>query len=205
MRRIATLLISIIAPFNFSAAEPYTFTPTDYLEYGIYFSPRAAGPMKRVTKLMTIRTGDIKTWYARYNPQLKDIPGLTQNLRLSTPRGSVEVNRQDDIGLTVSRDIYKVRGYKQTKRLDVRFQNATCTDTNGVKSSCVVDLVLTMDKPELIGTNSSRTLRITTSTGLSFTYRSAERALRERFDRRVLARSAVIANYAWDWRRGDEE
>ena len=186
-----TLLLSSQA-----AAAPYSFTDQDFIEYGIYFSP---GSRQRATKLLTIRFGNINGWYAKYFPDIKDIPPQQQTLRLRTRRGSVVVNRKDNLGSTVTRDTYNETKRTGTKRLDVSFQNATCTDVSGVRSPCSANLVLVTDGPDIGASRERRTLTITTSTGLSFTYRS----------RRYVAgtpytpadfRAAVINNYAWEWR-----
>jgi hypothetical protein len=183
-----------------AAAAPYTFTQQDYIEYGIYFSP---GGRQNAHKLLTIRFGDIKGWYAKYQPGFKDIPTQQQTLRLRTRRGSVVVNRKDNVGLTVTRDTYNEKKRTGTKRLDVNFQNATCTDAAGLSSPCTVDLVLITDGPDIGASRERRTLTITTSTGLSFTYRTRRRVAGTPYTPADF-RAPVVSNYAWEWRPGFE-
>ena len=201
MKKIATALFTALLPLLQATAEPYTFTPEDYLEYGIYFSPRAEGQSIGAVKLLNIRFGNIEGYYAEYAPQVKEVPSRAQALRLVTGRGSVRVNRKDNEGLTVTRDTYKVGKFLKTKRLEVRFEKASCTDAQGITSPCVANLVLTADAPDKGIVRAARTLEITTSTGLSFRYRARRR---DGSAQSGLTRSAVINNYAWEWRAGNK-
>jgi len=178
-----------------ASAAPYTFTEQDFIEYGIYFSP---GGRDRATKLLTIRFGDITGYYAEYFPQVKEVPTPKQTLRLKTARGSVVVNRNDNSGLTVTRDTWNEKKRTGTKRLEVNFQNATCTDAAGLSSPCVVDLLLTTDGPDKGVSRARRTMTITTSTGLSFTYRSRRRDGGMPYTPADF-RAPTINNYAWEW------
>lgn len=183
-------------------AAPYEFTDKDYIEYGIYFSPRASQTPKR-PKMLTIRFGDIKGWYDRFAPQVRHIPSPKQQLNIATSRGSVSLNRNDNLGLKVARETYKPDGAGGTKRLEVTFQNATCSQPGTGRVPCAVELLLTTDYQDKGVVRSPRTLVVTTSTGLSFRFRSIRRdgfqpLTREL--RRLINRSPVINNYAWEWR-----
>jgi hypothetical protein len=202
MKKLIVTVVAAMAPILSAIADPYTFTPQDYLEYGIYFAPRGSGPVSS-GKLLNLRFGDIEGWYARYLPEFK-APSRKQLLRLVTGRGSVRVNRNDNVGLTVSRDTYKVGSRSSTKRLEVRFENATCTDADGASSACVVNLLLTVDGPDRGVIREPRTLVITTSTGLSFRYRTVRRDGGKPLNLPLLRRTPVINNYAWEWRAGQE-
>jgi hypothetical protein len=185
-------------------AAPYTFTSQDFIEYGIYFSP--GGRHTRAVKLLTVRFGDIDAYYNKFFPDVnpKHIPGQAQTLRLRTPRGSVIVNRNDNVGLSVTRDTWNEKKRTGTKRLDVSFQNATCTDAAGVASPCAADLVLTTEGPDKGVVRPRRVLTITTSTGLSFTYRTRLRDGGKPFTPADF-RAPVVNNYAWEWRPAYEE
>ncbi len=200
MKRIVEALLAsvLLAPLSV-AAEPYTFTPDDYIEYGIYFSARGSSTNKR-GKLLTLRFGDTAAYYARFFPEASEVPTSEQQLRLKTKRGSVRVNRNDNSGITVTRDTYNERRRTGTKRLEVRFENGTCTDQGGVESPCVVDLLLVTDAPDKGVVYAPRTLTITSSTGLSFRYRSPRRDGGKPLNLPLLRRSPAIANYAWEWR-----
>jgi hypothetical protein len=187
-----------------AVAAPYTFTPSDYIEYGIYFSPR--GSLRPPNpKLLTIRFGDIERYYAEYFPQVKEVPTRKQQLRLSTPRGSIWINRNDNEGLTVVRDTYRSRGRGGTKLLDVHFEGAQCRDAAGTVSTCSVTLLLTTEGPDRGVSRRSRTLQITSSTGLSFRYKSVGYDGGKPLNLPLLNRTPVISNYAWEWRPGDAE
>jgi hypothetical protein len=187
-----------------AVAEPYTFTPDDYIEYGIFFAPRGRN---QSWKLLDLRFGNIRGWYGEYFPAITDIPSQKQSLRLVTPRGSVRVNRNDSEGLSVTRDTYtrdrrSGRGpmvILGTRRLEVNFQNGTCKDAEGSTSACSVNLVLTTDGPDRGVKREARTLSITTSTGLQFRYRSIRSDGGKPLNRAALRRSSVITNYAWQW------
>lgn len=188
-------------------AAPYEFTSKDYIEYGIYFAPRASERVKR-PKLLTIRFGDIEAWYQRFVPKVRDIPALKQQLNIATSRGSVSVNRNDNEGLRVARETYKPEGKGGTKRLEVTFQNGTCSQPGLGRVPCSVELLLTTDDADKGVNRSPRTLTITTSTGLNFSYRSLRQDgfqpfTRER--RRQISRSPVINNYAWEWRYAEDK
>jgi len=198
-------LVSMCSALLFSTspawAAPYTFTEQDFIEYGIYFS---AGPRDRGGKLLTIRSGNIEGYYAEYFPEVKEVPTQKQALRLRTSRGSVIVNRNDNVGLTVTRDTWNEKKRTGTKRLEVNFQDATCTDAAGLSSPCVVDLLLTTDGPDKGVKRARRTLTISTSTGLSFTYRARRRDGGKPFTPADL-RSPVVNNFAWEWRPGVQD
>jgi hypothetical protein len=81
----------------------------------------------------------------------------------------------------------------------VTFQNGTCTDAAGVSSSCVVHLLLTTKKPDRFVTRQPRLLKITTSTGLSFRYKSLLVDGGKPFPINI-EQYPVINNYAWEWR-----
>lgn len=198
-----TSLAALVSSISAAVAAPYTFTPSDYIEYGIYFSPRGSIRLPN-PKLLTIRSGDIEGYYAEYFPTIKEIPTRKQQLRLSTPRGSVSINRNDNEGLTVTRETYQPKGRGGTKLLDVRFEGARCRDAQGVESTCSVTLLLTTDGPDRGVNRRSRTLRITTSTGLSFRYKSVGQDGGKPLNRPLLNRTPVINNYAWQWRPGEE-
>lgn len=204
--RNATLFILALGVFLTStplaSAAPYTFTPQDFIDYGIYFSPRGSLQFPH-RKLLTIRFGNIEGWYAEYIPGFKNIPKPTQQLRLSTPRGSVRVNRNDNVGLTVTRDTYRSKGRGGTKLLDVSFERGRCRDASGVLSQCAVTLRLTTDGPDRGVVRQSRTLRITTSTGLKFRYRSVAVDGGKPLNRPLLDRTPVIINFATEWRAGE--
>lgn len=203
MKKAALLLVSILlAPLSL-AAEPYTFTPNDYIEYGIYFSARGSSTNSH-KKLLTLRYGDIEAYYASVLPEVSKVPTPKQELRLSTKRGSVRVNRNDNIGVTVTRDTHNERRRTGTKRLEIRFENATCTDQAGVTSPCVVDLLLVTERPDKGVVRQPRTLTITTSSGLTFRYRSVRRDGGKPLNLPLLRRTPSIANYAWEW-RGPQE
>lgn len=190
---VAVLLISGGA----ASAAPYTFTERDFIEYGIYFS---AGRRDPGGKLLTIRFGDIRGYYAEYFPFVKEVPTVKQRLRLRTSRGSVLVNRNDNEGLSVVRDTWNERKRTGTKRLEVRFEQATCIDPTGAKSGCSVDLLLTTAGPDKGVVRERRTLTIKTSTGLSFTYRTRRRDGGRPYTPADF-RAPVVNNYAWEWRR----
>lgn len=177
-------------------AAPYTFTPSDFIEYGIYFAERGDG---RASKLLTIRFGDIEGYYREYFPRYKP-PSRKQRLRLATSRGTVRVNRNDNDGLTVIRDTWNARRRTGTKRLEVNFTHGTCTDAAGVTLGCSVNLVLTTDGPDRGVVHERRRLTITTSTGLEFRYRSLRRDGGKPLNLPALNRSPVVVNYAWEWR-----
>jgi hypothetical protein len=197
-------LVSMCGALLFSTspawAAPYTFTEQDFIGYGIDFS---AGPRDRGGRLLTILSGNIEGYYAEFFPEVKEVPSRKQALRLRTSRGSVIVNRNDDVGLTVTRDTWNEKKRTGTKRLEVNFQNATCTDADGLSSPCVVDLLLTTDGPDKGVIRARRTLTITTSTGLSFTYRARRRNGGKPFTRADL-RSPVVNNFATEWRPGTQ-
>ncbi len=194
----SVLMVLLTGPrANMASAEPYTFTPDDYIEYGIYFSE---GRQSHATKLLTLRYGDITGWYQEYYPEIEDIPSPRQSLSLKTARGSVIVNRNENVGVTVTRDTYNERKRTGTKRLEVRFEKATCIDRSGTRSRCVAELLLKTNGPDRGTVRQRRILRITTSTGLNFTYRS----LRSDGGKPLppaLRYSPAINNYAWEWRR----
>jgi hypothetical protein len=183
-----------------AAAAPYTFTEQDYIEYGIYFSP---GNRQKAVKLLTIRFGDIEGWYAKFIPEAKSIPTRKQSLRFRTRRGSVIVNRNDNIGLSITRDTHNEKKRMGTKRLEVSFQDATCTDAAGVSSPCSANLLLTTSGPDKGASRERRILTITTSTGLSFTYRTRRRVAGTPYTPADF-RAPVVNNYAWEWRPGFE-
>jgi len=178
-------------------AAPYTFTAQDYIEYGIYFSPRGADFS---TKLLTVRAGDINGYYAKFFPSIKDIPSQRQSLELKTPRGAVRVRRNDNVGLVVIRDTHNSKKRQGTKRLDVTFERGICTHVDGNSSGCAVHLRLTTNKPDIDTVRQSRTLRITTSTGLSFRYKSLFTDGGKPLNLPALNRSPSIVNFAWEWR-----
>jgi hypothetical protein len=107
--------------------------------------------------------------------------------------------------LTVTRDTWNERKRRGTKRLEVRFENAQCTDVAKVTTPCSVDLLLTTDAPDVGVVHQPRTLVITTSTGLSFRYRTIRRDGGKPLDRAAFNRSPVVNNYAWEWRPNFEE
>jgi hypothetical protein len=183
-------------------AVPYTFTPSDYIEYWIWFSPRGSISLKN-PKLLHLRFGDIEGFNAKYFPSIKKVPSRKQQLRLSTPRGSIWISRNDNEGLTVVRDTYQAGGGGGTKLLDVRFEGARCRDAQGTESTCSVTLLLTTDGPDKGVKRQSRTLRISTSTGLSFRYKSVGTDGGKPLNLPLLRRTPVINNYAWDWRPGE--
>jgi hypothetical protein len=191
---LSVSLLSCTAVF----AEPYTFTAQDFIEYGIYFSPSGGA---RSSKLLTLRAGDITGYYAKYFPSIKDVPSQRQALELVTPRGTVRVRRNDNVGLVVIRDTHNSKKRIGTKRLDVTFERGICTDADGNSSRCAVHLRLTTNKPDSITLRQSRTLRITTSTGLSFRYKSLTYDGGKPFPP-ALNRTPAINNYAWEWRAG---
>jgi hypothetical protein len=178
-------------------ADPYTFTKQDFIEYGIYFSPRST---VRSTKLLTLRAGDITGYYAKFFPSIKDVPSQRQALQLTTLRGAVRVRRNDDTGLVVIRDTHNSKKRIGTKKLDVTFENGICTDAAGTSSPCAVHLLLTTNKPDKNTLRQSRTLRITTSTGLSFRYKSLSYDGGKPLNLPALNRTPAINNYAWEWR-----
>jgi hypothetical protein len=196
MNRILLALSALFLSVNAASAAPYTFTPDDYIEYGIYFS---AGPRVRAGKLLTVRYGNITGYYANFFPSIKEIPTQRQSLRLRTPRGSVIVNRDDNVGLSVTRDTHNEKKRIGTKRLDVTFENATCIDAARVSSPCSVALVLTTDGIDVGASRTRRVLTITTSTGLSFTYRTRPRKAGTPYTAADL-RAPVVSNYALEWR-----
>ncbi len=201
---VASVLCTLLVCSDAAVAEPYAFTEQDYIEYGIYFSP--GGRRTRAVKLLTVRFGDIDAYYNKFFPDLnpKHIPGPQQTLRLKTSRGSVVVNRDDNVGLSVARDTWNEKKRTGTKRLDVSFQNATCTDAAGVSSPCAADLVLTTEGPDKGVVSPRRVLTITTSTGLSFTYRTRLRDGGKPFTPADF-RAPAVSNYAWEWRPAYEK
>jgi hypothetical protein len=199
-RYLRVIFVLVSVPF-FASAEPYTFTSSDYIEYGIYFSAHGASTYSS-GKLLTLRYGDIDGWYTRYFPTLKNIPRPTQRLRLITSRGAVRVDRNENSGVTVTRDTHDAIRRTGTKSLHIRFEAGTCTDATGITSPCVVDLSLTTKAPDKGTVRQSRILTITTSTGLSFRYRSARRDGSKPLNLPLLRRTPAINNYAWEWRPG---
>jgi hypothetical protein len=195
MVRVLLVSCALFLSVDAALAAPYTFTPADHIEYGIYFG----APRVRAGKLLTIRYGDINWFYAKYFPWVKTVPTRKQTLRLRTPRGSVIVNRNDNVGLTIARETHDEKKRQGTKRLEVSFQHATCTDAAGISSPCSAELILTTDGPDRGVVRPPRTLTITTSTGLSFTYRS-----RLQDGGRPITpaqrRAPTINNYAWEGR-----
>jgi hypothetical protein len=199
MKYLNTLFLSLSISVLASTAvfaEPYTFTAQDFIEYGIYFSPNGRA---RSTKLLTLRAGDIKGYYAKYFPTFKDVPSQRQALELVTPRGTVRVRRNDNVGLVVIRDTHNSKKRIGTKRLDVTFEKGKCTDEAGNTSPCSIHLRLTTNKPDVMTVRQSRTLRISTSTGLTFRYKSLTYDGRKPFPP-DLNRTPAITNYAWEWR-----
>jgi hypothetical protein len=182
-----------------AAADPYTFTPEDYIEYGIYFSARGSTTSSR-GKLLTLRYGDIEGYYAAVIPEAREVPTPKQLLRLRTARGTVRVDRSDNSGVSVTRDTYNDVRRSGTKRLEIRFDNGVCTDREGLTSACIVDLLLITDGPDKGVVRSPRTLTITTSTGLSFRYRSIRTDGGKPLNLPLLRRTPTINNYAWEWR-----
>jgi len=207
-RLLVFLSLCLVSFFEASAfAAPYEFTNKDYIEYGIYFSPRASERVKR-PKLLTVRFGDIEGWYKRFIPGFREIPSLKQQLNIATSKGSVSVNRNDNEGLRVARETYKPDGKGGTKRLEVTFQNGTCSQPGLGRVPCSVELLLTTDDADKGVNRSPRTLTITTSTGLIFRYRSIRYDVSKPFTRerrRQISRSPVINNYAWEWRYAGDE
>jgi hypothetical protein len=200
MRGKIWALVALLCSAGPSAhAAPHTFTSEDYIEYGIYFAPRGNFRGK-AHKLLDLRFGNIEGYYARYLPRIKDIPSRRQRLKLVTSRGSVRVNRPDDAGVTVTRDTWNEKKRRGTKRLEVRFENAQCTNAQKLSSPCVVDLLLTTDAPDVGVVHERRTLEITSSTGLSFRYRTIRRDGGKPLNRAAINRSPVVNNYAWEWR-----
>jgi len=207
MKNGAVSIVSVIALLmtcmSASEAEPHTFTSRDYIEYFIWFSPRGSETPKK-PKLLNIRFGDMEYWYAKYFPWVKGVPSQKQELWLSTPRGSIAIDRDDNEGLVVTRETYKPSGGGGTKLLDVRFEGARCRDAEGVESKCSVTLLLTTDRPDRGVKRRSRTLRITSSTGLSFRYKSVGSDGGKPLNLPLLNRTPSIVNFAWEGRRGDE-
>ena len=207
MKNGAVSIISVIALLmtcmSASEAEPHTFTSRDYIEYWIWFSPRGSETPKK-PKLLNIRFGDMGYWYAKYWPWVKEVPSQKQELWLSTSRGSIAINRDDNEGLVVTRETYKPSGGGGTKHLDVRFEGARCRDAGGVESTCSVTLLLTTDGPDRGVKRRSRTLQVTSSTGLSFRYKSVGSDGGKPLNRPLLNRTPSIVNFAWEGRRGDE-
>lgn len=199
IKKISLFFVSLVLVPLAAAAAPYTFTPEDFIEYGIYFSARGSTTGSR-GKLLTLRYGDIEGYYARFFRDIREIPTPKQLLRLRTARGAVRVDRNDSSGVSVTRDTYNEKRRTGTKRLEIRFDNGTCTDRDGVESPCVVDLLLLTDGPDKGVVHEARTLTITTSTGLSFRYRSIRRDGGKPLNLPLLRRSPVINNYAWEWR-----
>lgn len=189
---VAVLLI----PGTWVSAEPYTFTQRDFIEYGIYFS---AGRRDPGGKLLTIRFGDIRGYYAEYLPFVKVVPTVKQRLRLKTSRGTVLVNRNDNEGLSVMRDTWNERKRTGTKRLEVRFEHGICIGPTGTSSACSVDLTLATGGPDKGVVRARRALTIKTSTGLSFTYRTRLRDGGRPYTPADF-RAPVVNNYAWEWR-----
>jgi hypothetical protein len=204
MKPLATLLLGLfLAPASL-AAEPYTFTPEDFIEYGIYFSAPDSATRSN-GRLLTLRYGDIEAYYAFYNyfPE-QGVPSPKQELRLRSSRGSVRVNRNDNVGVTVTRDTHNERRRWGTKRLEIRFENGTCTDSEGVVSSCVIDLLLVTKRPDRGVVREPRTLTVTTSTGLRFRYRSLRQDGGKPIDLALRRISPHINNFAWEWRPTDQ-
>jgi len=197
----ASICGALLFCISSASAAPYTFTKEDFIGYGIDFS---AGPRDRGGRLLTILSGNIEGYYAEVFPEVKEVPTQKQALRLRTSRGSVIVNRNDNVGLTVTRDTWNEKKRTGTKRLEVNFQDATCTDAAGLSSPCVVDLLLTTDGPDKGVKRARRTLTISTSTGLSFTYRARRRDGGKPFTPADL-RSPVVNNFAWEWRPGVQD
>lgn len=203
MSKLLFALASSFVTTTCALAAPYTFTPDDYIEYGIYFAPR--GDFRgKAHKLLELRFGNIEGYYAEYFPDFKDVPSRRQSLKLVTRRGAIRVNQNDSVGVTVTRDTWNEKKRTGTKRLEVRFENAQCTDTGGVTQPCVVDLLLTTDGADKGIVRQPRTLILTSSTGLSFRYRSILQTGGPIRDRAAQNRAAVINNYAWEWRPGLE-
>lgn len=194
--RLAVTL-GVVGTGSPALAAPYTFLPSDYLEYGIYF---AEPGVTHGSKLLTLRYGDIDRYYATFYPDIRDIPSPCQRLFLRTDRGSVAVDREDNLGLQVMRDTFNSKKRTGTKRLSVRFRKGVCRDERGKRSRCAVKLLLTSDGPDEGVIREPRTLRISTSTGLRFRYRSIRTDGSRPLDRDALRRSATITNYAWEWR-----
>jgi hypothetical protein len=192
---LGTALLSLVLS-NQAAAAPYNFTPQDYIAYGIYFSP---GGRQRATKLMDIRFGNIKGYYNEYLRTAKEAPTTLQYLNLKTKQGSVFINENNDQGLSVTRDVYNLVERSGTKRLDVSFNSATCTDSSGLKARCAVTLTLTTDGPDKGASSARRTMTIRTSTGLNFQYQSRAKKAGTPYTLADL-RATKIANYASDWR-----
>jgi hypothetical protein len=201
--RIISVIGLLMTCISASQAEPYTFTSRDYIEYWIWFSPRGSETPKK-PKLLNIRFGDMEYWYAKYWPWVKQVPSQKQELWLSTSRGSIAINRNDNKGLVLKRQTYKPSGGGGTKLLDVRFERARCRDAEGVESRCSVRLLLTTDGPDREVKRRSRTLRITSSTGLSFRYKSVGSDGGKPLNLPLLNRTPSIVNFAWEGRRGDE-
>jgi hypothetical protein len=99
------------------------------------------------------------------------------------------------------RDTWNEKKRVGTKRLDVRFERATCIEPTGMKSPCSVDLTLSTAGPDKGVIRQRRTLTIRTSTGLSFTFRTRRRDGGRPFTPADF-RAPVVNNYAWEWRPG---
>jgi hypothetical protein len=203
MLKIILPLLALILTTSSASAAPYTFNQEDYLEYVIIFGKDGRSSTK-ASKLLNIIVGDVDSYFSGIGAR-RPFPARLQVLSLKTDRGSVEVNRQDNIGLTAIRETWPKPQSPGTKLLDVRFEKATCTDANGATSPCTANLLLTTDAPDekrgLV--RQARTLVITTSTGLSFRYRSAPHDLTKPFNRSRRERSPVIINYAFEKRVGN--
>ncbi len=202
MRYLVVFSLCLLTLKN-AVAEPYTFTEKDFIQYGIYFTaPRA----RTSEKLLEVKYGDIKGWYKAIAPQVsdKDIPATSQLLKVKTAQGSIRVNRRGNAGVTIVRDTHNEAKRVGTKRLEVVFENAECTDAKGVTSLCKATLVLTTKVPDKNVIRESRALSITTTTGLSFTFRSPRSDGSKPLNLPLLRRSPAISNYAFEWRPGKD-
>jgi len=195
---LITMFMSVLFTASHAWGAPYTFTPQDGLYYAIYLQGRAAGNDK--IYVSPYRLLEINLYDPNTLPPGSRVTPPSQYLNVSTKDGSVVVNRPDNQGVTATRDVWDEKNRFGTKRLEVGFQNATCTDAAGVSSPCTASLLLTTRKPDFTNgpVREPRTLVITTSVGQTFRFRSGRQDLRSYLRVPARRRPLSIGNVAFE-------
>jgi hypothetical protein len=200
LKSLAGMFLSVFFTATNAWGAPHTFTLQDSLYYTISLQGRVPGNGETYVSPFKL----LEIGFGVYDPSrtpsgAPETPPL-QYLNVKTKGGSVIANRRDLEGLTVTRDTWNERKRFGTKRLEVRFEKATCTDLSGVSSGCTADLLLTTNKPDFKKgpVFEPRTLVITTSIGQTFRFRSGRRDLRTAFRLPPRRRPLSITNSAFE-------
>jgi hypothetical protein len=196
LKLITKISLSVLFTAPHAWGAPHTFTPQDALYYTINLQGRDRDNGKTYVspyKLLEINLYDP----SRLPPGSRFTPP-SQYLNVSTKGGSVVVNRPDNQGIAATRDVWDEKNRFGTKELEVRFQNATCTDVAGVSSPCSANLLLSTRKPDFRNGPifEPRTLVITTSIGQTFRFRSGRQDISKRLRLPPSRRALSIGNFA---------